>query len=101
MIDAERAAVDPNRFEEARCILMSEMLKLSLELELLPNKKKKEKQRRIMDLITLRRSNFISTCGAGSIVDFRSDKASISVLVLLFDNWQSSRKIFEPRLANF
>tara|TARA_Y100001978_G_scaffold203450_1_gene229428 strand:- start:70 stop:1866 length:1797 start_codon:yes stop_codon:yes gene_type:complete len=52
-----------------------------------------------MDLITLRRSNFISTCGAGSIVDFRSDKSSISVLVLLFDNWQSSRKIFEPRLA--
>ena len=42
----------------------------------------------MIDLITLRRSNFISTCGAGSIIDFRSDKASISAMVLLFDNWK-------------
>ncbi len=55
----------------------------------------------MIDLITLRRSNFISTCGAGSIIDFRSDKASISAMVLLFDNWKYSRKIIEPRLAKF
>ena len=53
------------------------------------------------DLITLRKSNFIANYGAGSIFDFRSDKASISAIVLLFDNWQYSRRIVEPRLANF
>ena len=43
------------------------------------------------DLITLRKSNFIANYVAVSIFDFRSDKESISAIVLLFDNWQYSR----------
>ena len=53
------------------------------------------------DLITLRKSNFIANYGAGSIFDFRSDKASISAIVLLFDNWQYSRRIVEPTKPRF
>ena len=52
-----------------------------------------------MEKITLRKSNFITSYGAGSIIDFRTDRASISAIVLLFDNWKHSRRITEHRLA--
>ena len=52
-----------------------------------------------MEKITLRKSNFITSYGAGSIFDFRTDRASISAIVLLFDNWKNSRRITEHRLA--
>ena len=55
-----------------------------------------------MSIVKLRRSTFITTSGAGSIIDFRTrNGASVSVIVKSFDGWENTKAkyIEEPRLA--
>ena len=55
-----------------------------------------------MSIVKFRRSTFITTSGAGSIIDFRTrNGASVSVIIKSFDGWENKRAkyIEEPRLA--
>ena len=55
-----------------------------------------------MSIVKFRRSTFITTSGAGSIIDFRTrNGASIPVIIKVFDGWENKRAkyIEEPRLA--
>ena len=45
-----------------------------------------------MSIVKLRRSTFITTSGAGSIIDFRTrNGASVSVIVKSFDGWENTK----------
>ena len=55
-----------------------------------------------MSIVKLTRSTFITTSGAGSIIDFRTrNGASVSVIVKSFVGWENTKAkyIEEPRLA--
>ena len=45
-----------------------------------------------MSIVKFRRSTFITTSGAGSIIDFRTrNGASVSVIIKSFDGWENKR----------